>query len=393
MPLFSSCRKRSIDNGRSKPSIRSRWESCKISVEESSTLMLNRINTLAQELAEYAISDENSVCTSGLSLYYNLLLLFSSAGRETCPSSDMILKLSLTPKTILAFQVVLDALGSDVLPAAAVFVRERKVDSVINDTIATTQRMLLRSTTQPLTTAAAVNMWSYKHTNGRIHEVLSEGLKPEERMLLLSTLCFKADWLDPFDTHLTVDQPFSLLSGATVLAPTMFKESTEALWESDVSMGFVKRFRDTKYDIRALFSLPKDEGKQGLLSAIKELSTAFPEEEASFVKMAISIPRFQITSSTDCNDLLTQLGLGSVFRDFQFVAMASSPTLAVNLVRQTVSVQVCEKGTEPTPFSAEGVVEETESPELRFDRPFAFALIGGETNTRLAVATVVNPLE
>ena len=68
----------------------------------------------------------------------------------------------------------------------------------------------------------AINDWVEDRTQGRIVDLIGEGVLNElTRLVLVNAIWFKANWAVPFDTGSTRNEPFETLSDGTVTAQTM----------------------------------------------------------------------------------------------------------------------------------------------------------------------------
>src|SRR3990172_2047251 len=68
----------------------------------------------------------------------------------------------------------------------------------------------------------AINEWVSEQTQGRIPELLPEGIiDAMTRLVLANAIFFKASWAFPFDEAATKDGPFFLLDGSEVQVPVM----------------------------------------------------------------------------------------------------------------------------------------------------------------------------
>ena len=72
------------------------------------------------------------------------------------------------------------------------------------------------------TARVAINDWTAERTEGRIEDLVPEGvLNTFTRLVLVNALYLKAPWEETFEKELTEDRDFHLLDGSTVPVPTM----------------------------------------------------------------------------------------------------------------------------------------------------------------------------
>ncbi|KAG9395520.1 Serpin (serine protease inhibitor) [Carpediemonas membranifera] len=350
------------------------------------------MNKLTFELAKYAFKEDENMATSGLSLFYTLLLAYTSVEPTSNVARAIEAKLELDDGSLQAFRRLLDSMEkSELLSAAAAFVRDF---SSLDKEIATKQDKFLKSEAQPLKSAAQVNQWCADHTNGRIKTILDD-LPASSAAVLISALYFKAKWQNAFNSGSTAARPFTLLNGTTVELPTMMQKSHKKIWSTRVSSGFVNFYKAPADGIIALFSLPKQPGPDGLRAALEELVLDRPEKTAGQTQTLLYLPKFKIEQSVVCDPMLKAIGLDPLYRPFQFAAVSTKPDVAVDMTVQKVFLAVDEEGTEAAVVTAMRLrktaarIDPFET--LNFDRPFVFALVDAATGNRILVSTVVYP--
>ncbi|KAG9396975.1 hypothetical protein J8273_1323 [Carpediemonas membranifera] len=355
---------------------------------------ISGINHLQSQLNQYAFNPSSSSCTSGLSLLYTLLLLFTSVEETSPVYSNLCNVLDLNDVSLEAFKALLSNLDdAGVHTAASSFVRDF---SGLNPVIESIQRTYLNSKCQPLTTAEAINQWASEHTNGTIREIIPE-LTGDIEAVLISALYFKAKWLHEFDPAGTRPQTFTTLSGEEKEVSTMHMRKTHRrVWDSAVSSGFVNEYIGSANGVEALFSLPTEPGEPGLRAALAELTTQTPEKDAKITGINISLPRFKIETTTLADPFLKQLGLTELYNSFQYAAVASNPYVSVSSTVQKTFLAVDEEGTEASAvtamFIASGIFMDPKvDRDLEFDRPFVFALVDKASGSRLLTAVVIDP--
>ncbi|KAG9391166.1 Serpin (serine protease inhibitor) [Carpediemonas membranifera] len=355
---------------------------------------ISGINRLQGQLNQYAFSPTSSSCTSGLSLLYTLLLLFTSVEETSPVYLNLSEVLNFNELSLEAFKSLLKNLGdAELQTSASAFLRAYNNRDPAIEAI---QQTYLHSHTRPLTTASAINQWASEHTNGTITEILTGELSRGTEAVLISALYFKAKWQHEFDPTMTAAMPFTLLDGAEKDVPTMnMPRTSRAVWNSAVSTGFVNEYAGSADGLIALFSLPKESGEAGLRASLAELTTRFPERGTHSTSINLSLPKFAIDSSMPLDAFLQQLGLGAMYQTFQFAAETSKPFVSVGTVLQGTHLVVDEQGTEASAVTAM-VVRRSYDPtlytDLAFDRPFAFALVEKATGTRIVTAAIVDPL-
>ena len=112
-------------------------------------------------------------------------------------------------------------------------------------------------------------------------------------------------------------------------------------------------------------------------------------------RVMLSMPKFKFTYEQALQDALTTLGMGIAFEpgraDLGRIANVSPERLYISRVQHKTFIDVHEKGTEAAGATFVGVSVTSMPPELRFDRPFLFAIRERESGTLLFVGRVVDP--
>jgi serpin B len=238
----------------------------------------------------------------------------------------------------------------------------------------------------------AINEWVDEETQGRITDLIPDGVLNEmTRLVLANAIYFKAEWDEPFQT--TPDpQPFTLLSGEQVDASMMSRR------------GGSRYFAGQNYEAIEL-SYQGDRMKMLiLLPAAGQFPTFEAALDASRIEEALAglqggdirltMPKFEYTSDFMLAEPLAALGMPAAFNAEQadFSGMTGEPGLFLSAVIHKAFVAVDELGTEAA--AATGVVVEvTSMPQIVVvDRPFIFLIRDSETGVILFLGRMLNPV-
>jgi serpin B len=238
----------------------------------------------------------------------------------------------------------------------------------------------------------AINEWVDEETQGRITDLIPDGVLNEmTRLVLANAIYFKAEWDEPFQA--TPDpQPFTLLSGEQVDAPMMSRR------------GGSRYFAGQNYEAIEL-SYQGDRMKMLiLLPAAGQFPTFEAALDAPRIEEALAglqggdirltMPKFEYTSDFMLAEPLAALGMPAAFNAQQadFSGMTGEPGLFLSAVIHKAFIAVDELGTEAA--AATGVVVEvTSMPQIVVvDRPFIFLIRDSETGVILFLGRVLNPV-
>ncbi len=245
----------------------------------------------------------------------------------------------------------------------------------------------------PETARQTINEWVEARTEGRIEDLLPEGvITALTRLVLTNAIYFKASWAVPFEEQATADGAFHLLDG----------EVAVPLMHGSVEGGYARG------DGWAAADVPYYGDELSMLVIVPDGGT-FADFEARFDgavldavvaglehhQIALTFPRFGFEAAFGLNDTLAALGMEVAFRcgPADFTGMYAPGGLCITDVVHKAFVDVDEAGTEAAAATAVVVGFESEPPaaELVVDRPFIFLIRDRTTGTILFVGSVVDP--
>ena len=253
-----------------------------------------------------------------------------------------------------------------------------------------------------------VNAWVEEQTRERIRDLLPEGsVNADTRMILVNAIYFLASWQDAFEEEQTRDQPFTTGAGATVEVPMMHRtEHMPAHVGEDtiaVSLPYVGR------DVSLLALMPSDAGADfdAWLGGLDRVAFDAVVEGLERKRVALDVPKFTGGSSFRLSDLLQDMGMPLAFSrteaDFRRMNGVGPGVLGRSLyideVFHKTFIDLDEAGTEAAAATAvvmmrlTAIMPEDDPLEIRFDRPFVYAIYDHPTETILFLGRVLNPLD
>jgi serpin B len=253
---------------------------------------------------------------------------------------------------------------------------------------------LLDFASAPEEARAVINGWVEEQTEGRIEDLIPEGLIDAlTRLVLTNAIYFNAAWQHPFSEDLTRDGTFYLPDGGEASVPMMML--TEEL---GYAAGPGYQVVELPYDgdeLSMLILLP-DEGKLESLGAsldAKLMDGIVKQLEPT--QVALTMPKFEFEASLNLADTLAAMGMPDAFgRAADFSGMTGSKDLFISAVIHKAFVAVDEAGTEAAAATAV-VMKRLSIPEppieVIVDRPFMFLIRDIETGAILFVGRVVDP--
>jgi serpin B len=240
----------------------------------------------------------------------------------------------------------------------------------------------------------AINRWVEDQTEGRIQDLIREGLLNElTRLVLTNAIYFNAAWSEPFEPDQTQEGVFHLADGGQVTVPMMRRVTSYGYAEGP---GF--QAVELPYDGRELSMvvLLPAEGRFGAFE--DSLDAGHVDEilgELHPQEVALTMPRFEIESELDLADVLAAMGMPDAFSmAADFSGMDGSDWLFIKDVVHKAFVSVDEAGTEAA--AATAVIMQLKGMpgqpvEVTLDRPFLFFIRDVETGAILFVGRVMDP--
>jgi serpin B len=246
-------------------------------------------------------------------------------------------------------------------------------------------------------TVDKVNNWCNTKTHGKINKIL-DSLSPDEKMILLSAIYFKAAWEHQFSKGYTVDDKFTKSSGDKVPVKMMHQTQDFLHYKgknfASIAVPYVGGSQsmyiflpDTGVDISLFQSQITSDNWNQWMQAYK----------VSDVRL--SLPKFKITFSAKLNDALAALGMPDAFSagKADFSQMIKQRPTWISRVLQKTYMDVNEEGTEAAAVTA--VVMATRSimmrpepvVEFKVDRPFVVAIVDNKSKEILFLGTIKEP--
>ncbi len=235
----------------------------------------------------------------------------------------------------------------------------------------------------------AIGEWLNKNTGGLLKDSTDKINLPKETVLALySTLYFQAKWSDEFDSKNNTDGVFRGADGDTT-AEFMNKKLCQMYyyWYDDYSAVQLS----LKNGSSMWFILP-DEGNStadilndGTYG--KMISSGSGEDgwqNKKYMKVNLSVPKFDVSSTLNLKEGLKKMGVTGVFDTLtsDFTAITSDTPVFISAVNQSAKIEVDEKGVKAAVYielpGAGSPMPPEEITDFTLDRPFVFVISKGE---------------
>ena len=237
-----------------------------------------------------------------------------------------------------------------------------------------------------------INNWCSQKTNGLIPKILKKN-EAGLSMLLLNALYFKGEWDDPFDEGDTQEDAFANADGTESRTAFMNKED----W-----------LRYVQNDLFGMVSLPYGNGAFSLQVLLPHEGVALADcmealngnawtdllNGLSFTEVNLKLPKLKTDRILDdLRSALEAMGVKKAFAEGADFSKLSGQSLFISLVRQAVSFNMDEKGTEAAAVTAVGGESMAPPPaqviDFHVQRPFLLVLTEKSTGCVLFIGKVV----
>ncbi len=246
----------------------------------------------------------------------------------------------------------------------------------------------------------AINKWVKNQTEDRIVDLIPKGIITElTRLVLTNAIYFKAAWDNPFDEDLTADAPFYLTNGDTVQVPMMLTDDKSSFAGARGDNYWAVDLPYYGNELSMLIIMP-DEGQFAQLEQsmgpplLDEIEDKMMHGHLNFTE--VSMPKFQVNSSYDLNQLLKELGMTDAFEAGQanFTGIAGpNYEMFIQSILHKGFIDVNEAGTEAAAATAVviGVTSIAPGGRIELDHPFIYMIRDHKTNTIFFMGRVLNP--
>ena len=222
-------------------------------------------------------------------------------------------------------------------------------------------------------------------------------LSPETVLALYSTLYFQAKWSDEFNKSNNTEGVFHSQGGDT-LAEYMNKKLKQMDYYWGPNFSAVNLW--LKNGSRMWFILP-DEGQTigDVLNdgTYMEMILSNQWEDSKYMKVNLSVPKFDVASTMDLSEGLKNMGATNVFYEnvTEFTKLTGDSPIYLTGANQSVRVQIDEEGVKAAAYieipGAGSAAPPDEIIDFVLDRPFLFVITSD--NVPLLAGCVNNPTD
>jgi len=253
---------------------------------------------------------------------------------------------------------------------------------------------LLDFASDPEASRGIINDWVSDQTEGRIEDLIPQGLINQlTRLVLTNAIYFNAAWAEPFEESQTKDGAFHLLDGSQVTVPMMWHSASYGYAAGEGYQAVELPYDG--YELSMVILLPEAGGFERFEDSLDASQLDAILGSLGHQQVALTLPKFEFESEFGLADALMALGMVDAFSmDADFSGMDGTQELFVREVVHKAFVSVDEAGTEAAAATAvimqlKGMA--TEPIQVTVDRPFLFLIRDLETGALLFVGRVLDP--
>ncbi|XP_052583789.1 leukocyte elastase inhibitor [Peromyscus californicus insignis] len=249
----------------------------------------------------------------------------------------------------------------------------------------------------------AINQWVKGQTEGKIPELLAEGVVDNmTKLVLVNAIYFKGLWKEKFMKQDTTDAPFRLNKKDTKTVKMMYQKKK-------FPFGYIQDLKckvlEMPYqgeELSMIILLPEDtEDPSTGLKKIEEQLTLeklhewTKRENLETIDVHVKLPRFKLEESYTLNSNLGRLGVQDLFSSGKadLSGMSGSRDLFISKIIHKSFVEVNEEGTEAAAATGGIATFCMLLPEEEFtvDHPFIFFIRHNPTANVLFLGRVCSP--
>jgi len=241
----------------------------------------------------------------------------------------------------------------------------------------------------------AINTWVGDETNGKIEDLIPEGmLTPDTRLVLGNAVYFLGKWVDPFDAD-SKDQAFTRNDGSTVQVAMMSRTSGARYADGNGCQAVSLEYLGDRIEMVVLLPAPDTFDAFDAAIDAERLDTIMDSLQS--VRLHLYLPRFTYEATLDFVPVLKALGMVAAFESHRadFSGITMEEKLSIAAVVHKAFVAVDEEGTEAAAATALGFLGTSLRPQkphlMRVDRPFLFVIRDRRTGTILFMGRVMDP--
>ncbi|CAI5673789.1 unnamed protein product [Oreochromis niloticus] len=249
-----------------------------------------------------------------------------------------------------------------------------------------------------------INSWVEKTTQGKIKDLLAEGvLDSMTRLVLVNAIYFKGFWNKQFKKDQTQDAQFRVNKNDTKPVKMMYQKSKFPLtFIHEVNCQIIELpYKGNELSMLVFLPQNIEDGTTGLEKLEKELTfEKFVEwtnpNMMDEIEVTVGLPRFKLEENYDMKAVLVSMGMVDAFdmTKSDFSGMSPANDLVLSKVVHKAFVEVNEEGTEAAAATAAIMMLRCARIPARFiaDHPFLFFIRHNASSSILFAGRYSSPV-
>ncbi len=365
-------------------------------------------NAFALQLLEILRADnpDTNIIYSPVSIYTAFAMLYAGAEGETATQLSEVLQYDLSGERLHSTLAALEAIlatdennGFTLNIANAIWGQEGTTYTIeFIDTMSRHYRTALQwldFAGNPAGAADAVNQWVNQATNGKITSMV-EAFDPNTALVLANAIYFNADWVIPFDREATHSAAFTPSNGISTPAEMMTVTDGFAYAEGEAYQIVALPYAGGTTRMVVVLPAAGDLDRVEDSLTAEQLAAMLSDMDGAERQVTLTLPKFEVETTTDLVDVLGQMGLTLPFgSQADFSGMNGEGGIAIDQAIHKAKITVDETGTEAAAATVIGVETlsapvEDEPVVMTVDRPFLYFIQDTQTGALLFVGRIVD---
>ncbi|MDR2010954.1 MAG: hypothetical protein LBQ22_10795 [Bacteroidales bacterium] len=237
-----------------------------------------------------------------------------------------------------------------------------------------------------------INYWIDSCTNHTTRNLINE-IKPNDKMIVTSTMYFKSQWLYPFFKENNIVDKFYSGNGNVQNAEYICNINLYQYFENNEVKGIILPYNNFRYSFFILMpnkNLSLDDYLQ-TLSGI-DLIELLNKIKSSYTNVRLYLPKFEFGYKTKIGELLKGKQFDSKKLNFSKILSDNSDFFLLDKSYQTTFFSIDEIGTEASSVIVSYIdgsrKKETKPIELKLNRPFVFGIIDNQTSIPIFIGSI-----
>ncbi|XP_051265237.1 alpha-1-antitrypsin homolog [Dicentrarchus labrax] len=238
--------------------------------------------------------------------------------------------------------------------------------------------------------AAEINSFIANKTQNKIKDMVKD-LDPEMAMVLINYVYFRGQWEKPFDGNLTNKADFRV-DDTTTVQVNMMRRTGHFDFYQDVVNHTTVIMLPYKGQTSMMIVLP-DEGRMAEVEGyINKDYLRHWQNSVLRSFMALSLPKFSISTEASLDSTLKELGITNAFADSaDFSGISEEVKLKVSKVSHQAVLSVDETGTEAAAATTLELIPYSMPRTMELNRPFLVFILEHSTRSILFMGKINNP--